>query len=364
MNILLLIPSVLKAGLDDQIEQRNHPRMDYNALADGLRRNGSHNAVLTGYAEANADNRFLVRAARKLGGLDAALAVVGYLDGKKYDAIFTNGENIAIPLALLLKFCKSRPRHVTIGHRLSAGKKRLFFTFAKAYKQIDLIFVYATTQLQFAVDQLGIPATQVRLIAFHADDIFFAPQDAGNLSAKISSNEREPAQQICSAGLEWRDYPTLIEAVSGLPALQVRLAAASPWSKHANETENRELPKNVDAKKYDYKGLRDLYEESDFVVVPLYENDFQAGVTTLLEGMAMGKAVVVTRTTGQTDVVSHGANGLEVKPGDADGWKSAIAQLSDDAVLRNKLGRAARQWVEQNATLDHWVAQITNGVCG
>ena len=55
-----------------------------------------------------------------------------------------------------------------------------------------------------------------------------------------------PPRMICSAGLEWRDYPTLIEAVTGMD-VEVRLAAASPWSKHRNETENRDLPPNVSA---------------------------------------------------------------------------------------------------------------------
>jgi glycosyltransferase involved in cell wall biosynthesis len=37
--------------------------------------------------------------------------------------------------------------------------------------------------------------------------------------------------------------------------------------------------------------------------VPLDDTDFQAGVTTILEAMAMGKPVIVTHTLGQTDVV-------------------------------------------------------------
>jgi len=336
--------------------------MDYNALAQGLETGGEHKAVLLGYEEVQADTRFLVSMARSICGLDPALAVLGYLERSKYEAIFSNGENIAIPLALLLKFCRMRPRHVTIGHRLSTGKKRLFFTLAKVQRQIDVIFVYATTQLQFAVARLAVPAQQVRLIAFHADDVFFAPQAAGDVAPQSPSNGHSSEKQICSAGLEWRDYPTLIDAVSDLPNLRVRLAAASPWSKHANETANRQLPENVDARRYEYLALRDLYAESDFVVVPLYENDFQAGVTTLLEGMAMGKAVIVTRTTGQTDVVIDGETGLEVKPGDSAAWKAAIQRLSEDAALRSRLGAAARQWVEQNATLDRWVSEIIKGL--
>ena len=106
----------------------------------------------------------------------------------------------------------------------------------------------------------------------------------------------------------------------------------------------------MDARRYEYRELRDLYAQSAFVVVPLYENDFQAGVTTMLEAMAMGKAVIATRTTGQTDVIIDGENGLTVAPGDVDGWRRGHRPparrrrrcASGWAATRRALGGAAR----------------------
>ena len=72
----------------------------------------------------------------------------------------------------------------------------------------------------------------------------------------------------------------------------------------------------------------------------------------------MGKAVVATRTTGQTDVITDGENGLSVAPGDVEGWRRAIARLCADPELCQRLGRNARAWVEQNATLDQWTHRI------
>ncbi len=328
-----------------------HPVMDYYALADALRQRHGVEVDLLDHAAANADTAPAVRLARKAGGADAALAMLGWTRRRQYDAIFSNGENVGIPLALLLGLTGGGPGHVTIGHRLSAGKKRLFFQTLKAQNQMRTIFVYAQAQSDWATDTLGIAPEKVALIPFHADDRFYRPL----LTAP------DPTQ-ICAAGLEWRDYPTLIEAVSEMPELSVKLAAASPWSKGRNETEGRTLPPNVDARRYDYAGLRDLYAQSSFVVVPLYETDFQAGVTTLLEAMAMGKAVVATRTTGQTDVIQDGVTGLTVAPGDVQGWRTAINCLRADDALRERLGRAARRWVEENATLDRWAARLADAV--
>ena len=328
--------------------------MDYDALAAEMKRQPGDDADLLDYAAVESAPDLSVWLVRRLAGRDAALAWLGFRRCKGYEVIFSNGENVGIPLALLLKFAGRRPRHVSIGHRLSAGKKRLFFALLGVQRQIDAIFVYAQTQKDFAVDRLGLADKQVRLIAFHADDLFYRPQT----KAVVDKG------QICSAGLEWRDYPTLIKAVADTPDLTVNLAAASPWSKHANETDACVLPPHVSARRYDYDNLRALYAGSSFVVVPLYENDFQAGVTTILEAMAMGKAVIATRTSGQTDVITDGENGLYVAPGDVSGWKAAIQRLRDNASLRARLGRNGRRWVEQNASLARWVENIASALRG
>ena len=348
---LLLIPSVLKTGLDADVAADRHPTMDYYALAAALRdRHGLAVDVLD-YAAVDADTTPAVRLARKLGGRDAALAALAFARRKEYAVIFSNGENVGVPLALLLGLVPRSGGHVTIGHRLSTRKKQVFFRLLKAQRRLDRIFVYAQAQYDWGVDRLGIAHEKLALIPFHADDRFYRP-----LATPVNPN------QICAAGLEWRDYPTLIEAVANMPELAVKLAAASPWSKHEDETAGRALPPNVDARRYDYNGLRALYAESSFVVVPLRETDFQAGVTTILEAMAMGKAVIATRTTGQTDVITDGENGLVVAPGDVAGWRRAIARLRGDDALRERLGRSARRWVEENAALDRWAARLAEAV--
>lgn len=354
MRTLLLIPSYVKTNLAGDVATDNHPLMDYQALADAVQSAPGDHVELLDYAAVERDSRWAVRLARKVAGRNVALAVMAFLRRDDFDAIFTNAENVALPLAMLLKLSLDRPRHVTIAHRLSAKRKKPFYKWLKLHRQMDCIFVYAASQRDHAISEFGIPAESLRLISFHADHRFYRPL----------SQLRVEENQICSAGLEWRDYPTLIEAVAEQSDLQVKLAAASPWSKHTNEVEARELPKNVDARRYDYFGLRALYAQSAFVVVPLYENDFQAGVTTILEAMAMGKAVVATNTTGQTDVLIDERTGLYVAPGSPDEWRKAIDRLREDHALRARLGQAARNWIEENATLDRWVQQIMAGLNG
>ncbi len=340
----MLVPSVAKSRIVEEVHKDSHPTMDYLALQDAL------NADLVDYRflEKNASPA-LVRLARRA-GRDAALAAYAYSHRREYDVIFSNGENVSIPLAFLLKSARSRPLHVFIGHRVTPKKKRPFFR--ALHSQMDAVFLYATPQVEFAQKELGIPASKLNLIPFHADHRFYRP---------IPASPDAPNNLICSAGLEWRDYPTLIEAVTGMD-VTVKLGAASPWSKHKNETENRELPPNVSARRYEYHELRQLYANSRFVVVPLYENDFQAGITTILEGMAMGKAIVTTRTTGQQDTIREGENGLYVEPGDVQGWRNAIQHLLENPQEAERMGAQGRRDLEERMSLEKWVERITEAI--
>lgn len=352
MKTLLLIPSYAKTGLDAEIAADRHPTMDYQALVSALSDEPGSALELLDYASVDRERHPAVQLTRKLAGRDAALALLGFLRRNTFDTVFTNSEKIALPLAMMLRALPSRPRHVTIAHRLTAKKKQPFYRWLKLFKQMDVIFVYSSAQHEFACTELGIPRETMRLIPFHADHRFYRPL------RDVDTRE----DRICAAGLEWRDYPTLVKAVTEMTELSVTLAAASPWSKHTSEVDSMPLPSHITTGRYEYRDLRTLYAESSFVVVPLYQNDFQAGVTTILEAMAMGKAVVVSGTIGQTDIIVHDYNGLYVAPGDSEALKLAVHRLRTDVALRTRLGRAARRWVEEHATLDRWVADVLQGM--
>src|ERR1700722_15097524 len=135
MKTLLLIPSVVKTGLEAAVKADSHPTMDYHALADSLRAAPNGLVDVVDHAAVENSSSSLVRFVCKMAGRDAALALLGFQKRKGYDRIFTNGENVGIPLALLLKLSRKRPGHVTIGHRLSTGKKRLFFRNLRVHRQ-------------------------------------------------------------------------------------------------------------------------------------------------------------------------------------------------------------------------------------
>jgi glycosyltransferase involved in cell wall biosynthesis len=68
---------------------------------------------------------------------------------------------------------------------------------------------------------------------------------------------------------------------------------------------------------------------------------------TLLEALAVGKAVVASEVAGVPLAVRDGENGRLVPPGDATKLASVINELLGNSVLRQRYGQAARQVIEQ-----------------
>jgi glycosyltransferase involved in cell wall biosynthesis len=67
----------------------------------------------------------------------------------------------------------------------------------------------------------------------------------------------------------------------------------------------------------------------------------------MLEAMAAGKAVLVSRAGGMPEAVADGDNGLLVPPGDAKALAAALSRLLSDPVLRRRLGARARDTAAQ-----------------
>jgi glycosyltransferase involved in cell wall biosynthesis len=94
------------------------------------------------------------------------------------------------------------------------------------------------------------------------------------------------------------------------------------------------------------------------VVVPLHDVDSDCGMSTIIEAMAMARPVVVTRTTGQVDVVVDREHGVYVPPGDARALGRAIGHLLDHPDEARQMGRAGRDLIEERHTLDAHVERL------
>ncbi|MDQ2996851.1 MAG: hypothetical protein M3R61_07330 [Chloroflexota bacterium] len=145
-NVLLTVSGIVAADLAEQVARGARPRADYHELANAF------DADLIDYAEARRSGGWFGRLLERAGGPDLTLAWACFKRRGRYRAIFTDGEQIGVPLAWLSKFFGAGargPRHFMIVRILSVKKKMLFFDRFGIQSHIDRFFVYSTWQKHF-----------------------------------------------------------------------------------------------------------------------------------------------------------------------------------------------------------------------
>jgi glycosyltransferase involved in cell wall biosynthesis len=344
-RVVLTVSGIIAADIREQIASGKRPRADYLELARGF------DADLLDYAAARTIAGRTGAVLEKLGGANLALAYACWKVRKSYQAIVTDGEQIGLPLAVLLKLTPgARPRHLMIVHVISEPKKTFFLDWLGVQSAIDRFITYSRWQQRFIEDRWKLGRDRVLWTPFMVDQEFFTPKRV------MPGSSARP--QICAVGLERRDYETLLQAVEDLD-VHVVIAAASPWSKREEGVRTRTVPSNVTVRKFTQYELRQLYADSCFMVMPLENVKFQAGVTAILECLAMGKPVICSRVPGQTDVVVEGENGRYVPPEDPSTLSSEIRQLLSRPQEAVRLGANGRNLVESKMNLDLYVQRLT-----
>ena len=104
--------------------------------------------------------------------------------------------------------------------------------------------------------------------------------------------------------------------------------------------------------------LRSCVRTADILMLPsLWENC----PYSCLEGMAAGRAIVASDQGGMPELIEHGGNGLLARAGEPESFIAQLETLVENQDLRDRLGAAARQSVEQQFT-DERIARVTTEV--
>jgi glycosyltransferase involved in cell wall biosynthesis len=80
----------------------------------------------------------------------------------------------------------------------------------------------------------------------------------------------------------------------------------------------------------------------------------------LPQALAAGKPVVAYDCDGAREACLEGQTGFLIQPGDVSGLKNALLQLAGDPLLREKLGRRGREFVQENFAVEKMVHGIYN----
>jgi glycosyltransferase involved in cell wall biosynthesis len=347
------ILSVATAGLyADQLADVDHlryPRVDYLELQRLLKAESiDYSAYNKSYA-----GRHLRRLETHLRS-DVYIALIGCWKGRNLPLVFTWSERAGIPFALYSKFIHSPTRFVTM-FQCWSERQELAVTRFNLFPTMDHIIVHCTSMKENLV-RLGAPGEKVSLVHYSIDQEFFSPSSHVERNQNMIMSIGEPRS---------RDYPSLFQAVDGLP-ITVTVAGFGHWyAREKNGSLRVPIPENVSMTSHlTQLELRRLYASAKFLVLPIQDLVYSAGATASLEAASMARAVVAFRSRGIADYIVDGETGILVEPGNVTAMRDAIRYLLANPGEAKRLGQNARQRVVEKFNLETYVSNIANVLVG
>ncbi len=241
-------------------------------------------------------------------------------------------------------FPRQRRPQLMLDFMLDEEKPCFFWRLKRAVQRrilagVDCILVFSRNELADYVQLLGIPKERFHFLYYHTNII--QPR-------RIAGHEG----YVFAAGNAGRDYATLLKALegTGIPLIIV----TSP-------KRMKGLPPPAGVKIfYDiaYLDYLDLLAKAQVVVVPLKSRLRSVGMVVMLEGMALGKPVVVTRASSNQEYIRQGENGFLVEVGDAAALREKIICLRENPAEAEKIGRQALDDINNYWTFEHYVGSV------
>ncbi|MES2991627.1 MAG: glycosyltransferase [Pseudomonadota bacterium] len=263
------------------------------------------------------------------------------------DVIFCGTEAGGLQMAEVCGGSAKKMRLCMFVHNLDRPRGRLALALFGIRESVDLLLACSSSQTAFLKRSLNTDDTRVRFIWDHTDNAFFCP-------GPVSVGKRRPL--VVSVGLEQRDYKTLAAATADMN-VDVKISGFSEDAAVLSKTFPSTMPSNMSRRFYSWRDLVQLYRDADVVVVSVHENKYAAGVQSLMEGMACGRPIVATSTTGLKTYLDE-SSVLSVPPGDAAAMRNAIVRTLDDPVTANLRARRGLALSGERHGIERYVNEI------
>jgi len=309
---------------------------------------------------ARAADRAINRGLYGMGGYggDFASVLTSLRLANSADVVLSTVDTVGIPLVLLKRagLVRRPVVYTSIGlpERLvqlrGQPMRRLY---KAALRGAAAILAYSEHEAQWLRDWLGPGGPPVVFLPFAVDVDVFRPDPARTSETDVVSVGADPR----------RDFELLVEVASRHRELSFRIVATADRARTLPP-----LPENV-ALEVDLSldEARERLADARVVALPVRENSYSGATTALLQAMALGKPVVVSRTAAIVlgYELEDGVNCRLVEPGDAEALERAILETLTGADAGLALGSRARQTVERSFSWERYTDalwQVLSGV--
>ncbi|MBW4543918.1 MAG: glycosyltransferase family 4 protein [Symplocastrum torsivum CPER-KK1] len=288
-----------------------------------------------------------------LGDLDQQLRLL--FRQSQYDVIYSACQYNTFFLAILRSIgLFPKPVIPIIHHPMKSilNNKLIFKILYGGHDQFICLHKEVKKQLE---DKFEVPVEKLHLLEW-GPDLHFYDQTVKNQQL---GNE---AAFILSAGKTRRDFDTLVQAFidQNYPLRVYCTGESAPTI--SGLPPNISIQYNHPTKDIiSYVEMLAEYRKAYAVAIPLKNvPNSLIGLTSLIEAMAMSKAVIMTRNNYiDIDIEKEGI-GIWVEPGDVQGWQQAVSYLFAHPSETKEMGNRARRLCEQKYNLEIFSSKLAS----
>jgi glycosyltransferase involved in cell wall biosynthesis len=218
----------------------------------------------------------------------------------------------------------------------------------------------------------GLHAKRMTVIYDGLDLESFRPaQDSSAVRKELGIPLEAPLVGIVGNVQDWKGQAVVVEAIREVRAVLPEIRCLIVGGVHRNGVEYaRDLQRFVEEHELQRHvictGTRDdvadLVAAMDILIHASINPEPFGRV--ILEGMALGKAVIATNLGGVPEFVQDGVTGRLVPPGDHRALARAVLELLGDAAYREQLGSNGRQEAQRRFVIQHHVEEVTDAYAG
>ena len=255
---------------------------------------------------------------------------------RDFDLVITHAPYMTLYLAAAMRCLCVKVPHLAFS--FNHGNRRFFrgvlrWLFYKVIPGIDLFVVYSQKEMDILGELYSIPREKFCFQHWAVQP----PKTRGELPEDVRG--RQP--YVACIGKNNRDFPTFLEAIDGLPVNAVVVCpshVAGSLAFPPNVLVYSDIPQQL---------CYEIMSGSLINVIPIQDASTGAGHMTIVAGMHLGKAQIVTELPTIDDYFFHGVHGLTVKANSVDHLRRAIEFLFQNPSLCNQFGENARQFSEE-----------------
>lgn len=255
---------------------------------------------------------------------------------KDFDVVITHAPYMTLYLAVAMRCLFVNVPHLAFS--FNHGNRRFFrgvllWLLHRVIPRIDLFVVYSQKEMDILGDIYAIPREKFCFQHWAVQP----PETCGELPEDVRA--RQP--YVACIGRNNRDFGTFLKAVDGLPVNAVVVCPAGMAA-------SLEFPPNVLV----YSDIpqpqcHEIMRGALINVIPILDASTGAGHMTIVAGMHLGKAQIVSQLPTIDDYFFDGVHGISVPPNSVEPLRNAIRFLCQHPELCAQFGENARQFSEE-----------------